>query len=92
MVIGFVTRDRCTPASGLYRELGYPNDDAERSVTCIAAGCDCRWRSPRWTPDAPATWAPFSVLVSKFYEERARALWRRHLDLDVVQMSVTKAS
>ena len=83
-VTGFVTRDRCAPESGLYRELAYPRDEADRSVACIAAGCDCGWRSPRWTPDQPATWAPFSVLVSKSDEDRARALWWRHLDLDVI--------
>lgn len=83
-VIGYVTRNGCAPDAGLYRELEYPRDDGDRRVACIAAGCDCGWRSPRWVPRHPASWAPFSVLVSEADEDRARALWRRHLELDVI--------
>ena len=39
-VIAYVPRDGCAPASGLYRELGYPRDDRDQTVACIAAGCD----------------------------------------------------
>ncbi len=77
-------RDGCALDSDLYRELGYPRDDGDRRIACIAAGCDCGWRSRRWVPRHPATWAPFSVLASEADEDRARALWRRHLELDVI--------
>jgi hypothetical protein len=81
---GYVTRDGCAPDSGHYRELEYPRDDGDRQVACIAAGCDCGWRSPRWMPRQPATWAPFSVQASEADQDRGRALWRRHLELDVI--------
>lgn len=83
-VIGYVVRDGCAPESGLYRELGYPRDNIDRRVACIAAGCDCGWRSPRWVPQLPTEWGPFSVLASEADEDRARELWRRHLELDVI--------
>lgn len=83
-VIGYAVRDGCAPDAGLYRELAYPRDDGDRRIACIAAGCDCGWRSPRWVPRHPATWAPFSVLAAEADEDRARALWRRHLELDVI--------
>jgi hypothetical protein len=81
---GYVVRDGCAPEAGLYRELGYPRDDGDRQVACIAAGCDCGWRSPRWVPRFPAKWGPFSVLASEEDDDRARELWRRHLELDVI--------
>jgi hypothetical protein len=78
-----VVRDGCAPDTGLYRELGYPRDNAEGHVECLAAGCDCGSRSPRWVPQLSAEWAPFAVWASKADEQRGRQLWRRHLDLDV---------
>jgi hypothetical protein len=54
-----------------------------RSVERIAGGCDCGWRSPRWSPTTPAAWAPFSTIVGKVDDERARQLWKRHLVLEV---------
>jgi hypothetical protein len=62
-VVGFVARDGCAADAGLYRELGYPRDDGTRQVECLSAGCDCGWRSPRWAPQRPARWSPFSVAV-----------------------------
>jgi hypothetical protein len=83
-MIGYAVRDGCALDAGLYRELAYPRDDGDRRIACIAAGCDCGWRSPRWVPRQPATWAPFSVQAAEADEDRARALWRRHLELDVI--------
>ena len=83
-VIGYVARDGCALESGLYRELAYPRDDGDRQVACIAAGCDCGWRSPRWAPRLPAKWGPFSVSAAVADDDRARELWRRHLELDVI--------
>ena len=74
---------------GLYRELGYPLDDTDRSdVQRICAGCDCGWRSPHWTPfpwwvdgerHAPE-WSPFCAWVSPRDEERMADLWNEHLE------------
>jgi hypothetical protein len=84
-VVGFVARDGCAADSGLYRELGYPRDDDTRQVVeCLSAGCDCGWRSPRWAPQRPAQWWPFSVAVCEADKERAHQLWRRHVELDVI--------
>lgn len=83
-LIGYVARDGCVPDAGVYRELAYPRDDGDRPVVCITAGCDCGWRSPRWVPRQPATWAPFMVQASDADQERGRALWRRHIELDVI--------
>lgn len=83
-VVVYVVRDVWTSDAGLCRELGYPRDDGDRRIARIAAGCDCGWRSPRWVPHLPATWAPFSVATSKADGDRARALWRRHFELNAI--------
>jgi hypothetical protein len=84
-VVGFVTREGCSPESGLYRELMSPADNVTRDVEQLAAGCDCGWRSPRWFPSRrkPAHWWPHTVAASEEDEERVHELWRRHLALDV---------
>lgn len=82
--IGYVPREGCASSdSGLYRELGYPADNADRSVARIAAGCDCGWRSPRWVPDPATDWSPHSVHTTEADDERVHRLWKRHLELDV---------
>jgi hypothetical protein len=84
-LVGFVTREGCSPEAGQYRELTYPADDVTREVGRLGAGCDCGWRSPRWLPSSkkPATWTPYSVSASEDDKERAFELWQRHLSLDV---------
>jgi hypothetical protein len=64
-MIGFVLREGCDRGSGLYRELMYPLDATTRRVELLAAGCDCGWRSPRWSPKKPADWGPWSVFASE---------------------------
>lgn len=85
VVVGYVRREGGPPGSDLYRELAFPLDAeaAARPADRIAAGCRCGWRSPRWSPSAPATYGPFAVLASQDDQERARQLWERHLVIDV---------
>jgi hypothetical protein len=68
--------------SGVWRELGYPDDSAPGvlDVRRIAVACDCGWRSPTlYAPHNGATYRPFSVtLTSERDEERAREIWRAH--------------
>lgn len=78
--VGMVTRDQCNPASGLYRELSYPRDDAQRVPERIQAGCDCGWRSPHWKPESGAGYHPYSVGLSERDDERVHDLWNGHLE------------
>lgn len=85
MVIGLVPED-----AGRYRELAYPRDVTRRCVALLAAGCECGWRSPHWSPSQPTewrswmSWGPWSVCASVEDEARAWALWRRHVERDVI--------
>jgi len=49
-----------------------------------ACGVPCGWRSPRWVPPRPAEWGQGTVWASEADEERARQLFQRHLELDVI--------
>jgi hypothetical protein len=84
VVVGYVRREGDPSGAELYRELAFPldADAAARPADCIAGGCRCGWRSPRWSPSAQATCGPFSVLASQDDQERARRLWERHLLID----------
>jgi len=82
--IGYVLREGTSPEEELYRELGYPRDIEPRPVGRVGAGCDCGWRSPRWIPAVGAAWQPYGVTLAKADQERVHALWRRHLELDVI--------
>ena len=88
LVVGLVQQDGGEDA-GLYRELQYPIDVTVRRVELVAAGCECGWRSPRWSPRVPTEWrpwtqwGPWSVFAPAEDDERALALWRRHVALDV---------
>jgi hypothetical protein len=78
--VGFVTRESTGIRSGLYRELAYPDDAGPRRVELLAAGCDCGWRSPRFTPSSPPTWAPYSVGTCEADDDRVRRLWCQHME------------
>lgn len=84
-VVGYVRREGVPSGSELYRELAFPLDDdaAARPADRVAGACRCGWRSSRWSPLAPASYGPFSLLVSNDDQERARRLWKRHLVVDL---------
>lgn len=79
--IGHVVRPGCTPDSGLYRELGYPDDATDRRVELISAGCECGWRSPRFRPEKPTDWSPFVVHTTERDDKRVEELWVGHIEL-----------
>jgi hypothetical protein len=87
-VVGFVTAVKNGHrASGVYRELGYLDDD-DQAVEKIAAACDCGWRSPMWMPDRwhdsegkfrQAEFWPHTVDHSPDDHEKALGLWNEHV-------------
>ena len=88
-VVGYVLREDCPPGFEQYRELASAIDfsagagAAVRPAERIAAGCECGWRSPHWSPSLPATLGLLWVTAFLDEQERARQLWERHLVLDV---------
>ena len=81
-IVGFVTREGVSAGSGIYRELGYP-DQEERVVERVAAACECGWRSAHWTPSERTEYGPYCVFDSERDHDRMVALWQRHLEQDV---------
>lgn len=86
--VGFVTlvKDgrRC---DGIYRELGYADEDVAR-IDMVSAACECGWRSPRWKPSpwrnskgeyTVPDFSPHTVFISEADEDRALELWREHV-------------
>jgi hypothetical protein len=82
-LIGHVHREGCPPGSAELRELASPLDATSRQVALVSAGCECGWRSARWSPTATALWDSFFLLAADDDNERARKLWKRHITLDV---------
>ncbi|MBE7524684.1 MAG: hypothetical protein HS109_20275 [Burkholderiales bacterium] len=83
-LIGLVKDDeRGLAAEGHMRRLAYPHDDGDRRVEVLQVGCDCGWRSARFSAPTGTTWSPFTVHVPDYYADAVDALkremWERHL-------------
>jgi hypothetical protein len=79
-VVGLSTR-----GGGVYRELGYAYSDTRpvpQTVEYVCVGCDCGWRSPRLQAPTGTRYEPFCVTLSEAAEERARHLWKEHIEME----------
>jgi len=76
--------DRGLTSEAHMRRLAYPLDDEDRSVEAMQVGCDCGWRSARFTAPTGTEWAPFVVHLPTHYAEAVdavmRHMWQRHLE------------
>lgn len=81
--VAYVEREDCSLGSRIFRELGYPNDNAdEYPIVRIGAGCSCGWRSQTFVPRFKAEWMPHIPLLSHHDDEVIHRLWDRHIEQD----------
>lgn len=86
--VGFVTvvKDGRS-CSGVFRELGYADEEVQR-IEKVAAACECGWRSARWRPlpwreDGKLhlpDFSPHVVFISQEDEDKAHDLWKEHVE------------
>ncbi len=66
-------------SGSLWREIYYPDNAVREQLDAVCIGCDCGWRSPRLLAPFGTSYHPFAVTASEWFEEQARALWRKHV-------------
>ena len=61
-----------------WRELGVADQTAQ-PVLVVQAACECGWRSPRMRAPSGTRFVPSAVMLPPGYDDRARVLWREHI-------------